>query len=256
VILFPGGWFSSGAKEASILYGWIGEKVKDVLSGGKRKIVAVVGVDGRIGEFAKDQIAMAVGKEGIEAIGRKFHPAPKEKGQIELAKDHLSKEADKPRFFELGGKRYFLGACYDSFGIRHKRIPNLGIDVVLDLVHGFYPKGEGGSGDVYFAKHGFAGASKAWSCLVFGATVFFDREIPGNWPSGVYWNQGNKSTQKWRYGDNPVRPKCQFEVRTKEGVASVRIFDLDSERPAGEFHCGTNSNAGYERVSRRSDPSL
>jgi len=102
------------------------------------------------------------------------------------------------------------------------------MDVILDLVHGFYPKGEGGSGDVYFAKHGFAGASKEWDCLVFGAAVFFNRKIPERWPSGVYWNQGGKNTQKWRYEDNPIKSQVEFEVSIKEGTASVRIYNLEA----------------------------
>jgi len=191
------------------------------------KIIICLGMDGRVAQYAKDQIGIAISRNGIEAIGRKFHPAPQEKGHVELAKGHLSKEENKSRVFELNGKKYFLCACYDSFGIKQKGIPNFGVDVILDLVHGFYPKGKGSSGDVYFAKHGFAGASKQWGCLVFGAAVFFNRKIPENWPSGVYWNQGSKSTQEWRYADNPIKLKVKFEVGIKEGIALVRIYDLE-----------------------------
>jgi len=96
----------------------------------------------------------------------------------------------------------------------------------LDLVHGFYPRGKGDSGDVYYVKHGFAGASKEWNCLVFGSAVFFNREIPERWPSGVYWNQGNKSTKKWRYRDNPIKPKTKFNFSIEEGSASIRVYNL------------------------------
>ena len=227
VILFPGGWFNANKQEARNLNKWVEINVRDTLSEKERNIIVSLGIDGRVGQYAKDQIGIAISKKGIEAIGRKFHPAPQEKGHVELAKDHLSKEENKSRVFDLNGRKYFLCACYDSFGIKKKRIHNFGIDVILDLVHGFYPKGEDGSGDVYFAKHGFAGASKEWDCLVFGAAVFFNREIPERWPSGVYWNQGGKSTQKWRYEDNPIKPQVEFEVSIKEGVALVRIYNIE-----------------------------
>lgn len=228
VILFPGGWFNANKQEARNLNKWVEINVRDTLSEKERNIIVSLGIDGRVGQYAKDQIGIAISKKGIEAIGRKFHPAPQEKGHVELAKDHLSKEENKSRVFDLNGRKYFLCACYDSFGIKKKRIHNFGIDVILDLVHGFYPKGEDGSGDVYFAKHGFAGASKEWDCLVFGAAVFFNREIPERWPSGVYWNQGGKSTQKWRYEDNPIKPQVEFEVSIKEGVALVRIYNIEA----------------------------
>ena len=228
VILFPGGWFNANKQEARNLNKWVERNVRDILSEKERNIIVSLGIDGRVGQYAKDQIGIAISKKGIEAIGRKFHPAPQEKGHVELAKDHLSKEENKSRVFDLNGRKYFLCACYDSFGIKKKRIHNFGIDVILDLVHGFYPKGEDGSGDVYFAKHGFAGASKEWDCLVFGAAVFFNREISERWPSGVYWNQGGKSTQKWRYEDNPIKPQVEFEVSIKEGVALVRIYNIEA----------------------------
>ncbi len=222
VILFPGGWFSACKEKARILYKWIEGHLREILKS-KRKIIACIGIDGR---DAKDQIVVAISEKGIEAIGRKFHPAPEEKGYVELAKDHLSKEENKSRVFDLNERKYFLCACYDSFGIKQKGIANFRIDVILDLVHGFYPKGEGGSGDVYFAKHGFAGASKEWDCLVFGAAVFFNREIPERWPSGVYWNEGDKDIKKWRYEDNPIKPQVEFKVSIKEGVALVKIYNL------------------------------
>jgi hypothetical protein len=228
VILFPGGWFSAGNQSAQTLYNWVEEQVGRILIKKDRNLIACLGIDGReTSEWAKDQIGVAISKRGIMALGRKFHPAPDEKGYVDLANDHLAKEEGKTRVFELGGRKYFICACYDSFGIKQRGIPNFGIDVVLDLVHGFYPKGESSSGDVYFAKHGFAGASKEWDCLVFGAAVFFNRKIPERWPSGVYWNQGNKSTQKWRYEDNPIKPKAELKLDIKEGMALVRIFNLE-----------------------------
>ncbi|PXF60765.1 MAG: hypothetical protein C4B59_08050 [Candidatus Methanogaster sp.] len=103
----------------------------------------------------------------------------------------------------------------------------------MNLVHSFYPVGEGSSGAPYFAKHGFAGASKQWDCPVFGAVVFFGRNILENWPTGVYWNQGSKSTVDWAYADNPVISKGEFYLKIKkdrsnanEDIALVKIYDL------------------------------
>lgn len=49
-------------------------------------------------------------------------------------------------------------------------------------------RGYGPSGDVDFARKGFAGASQQWDCPVFGTAVFFDRAIPENWPTGVRYH--------------------------------------------------------------------
>lgn len=223
VVLFPGGWLSANEEEPRELYKWAEKSVSQFLSRYRRKITVSLGIDGR---FSRDQLVVSYSKAGIEAIGRKFYPAPREKGFVELASNHLIEEDGRSRIFELNGRKYFLCACYDSFGIRKERIQNPGIDVILDHVHGFYPPGKGMSGNVYFAKHGFAGASKQWRCLVFGAAVFYKRKIPRRWPSCVYWNQGAKSTQRWRYTDNPINPRIEFGATTKEGMALVRIYDL------------------------------
>jgi hypothetical protein len=99
-------------------------------------------------------------------------------------------------------------------------------NVVLALVHGFWRKKNWPRGASYFARHGFAGAAKAWRCPVFGSAVFFNRRIPKRWPSGVIWNQGGKSTQEWRYGDNPLKPREEGDFKTAEERAVVRLYAL------------------------------
>jgi hypothetical protein len=42
----------------------------------------------------------------------------------------------------------------------------------------------------------------------------------------VYWNQGDKSTQKWRYSDNPIKSEAEFKINVEQGVAVVKIYDL------------------------------
>jgi hypothetical protein len=230
VILFPGGMFSTGENEPRTYYNELEEAVKRILCKTERNIIVCAGIDGYVDVegYAHDQIAIAVSKNGTEAIGRKFYPAPQEKGHVKCAESYSSKEDGKSRIFELNGVKYFMCVCYDTYGVRHKELSNSeGVNVVLNLVHCFYPKGEGPSGDPYFARHGFAGASKQWKCPVFGTAVFFNREIPERWPTGVIWNQGDMSTQKWKYEYNPLKPSSDFKiVDIPEGKAMVRIYDL------------------------------
>jgi len=224
VILFPGGWFYTDKEKPSTIYDWVEKQIKDILGKIEEHIVVCTGIDGSVDKenYSNDQIGIAVSRKGIVAIGRKFHPAPQEKGHVELSDGFLSEEGGKSRIFELNGVKYFMCVCYDTYGVRHKNLPNPGVDVVLNLVHCFYPRREGPSGESYFARHGFAGASKQWKCPVFGTAVFFNRDVPENWPTGVYWNQGDKSTPNWKYDDNPL--KYSEEFRATEGIALVRMY--------------------------------
>lgn len=226
VILFPGGYYSANENEASTLFDSVETEISHELRKIEEKIIICLGIDGRVAEYPRDQITVAISKNGIEALGRKFHQAPPERGHIDPAENYLSKEEGRSRIFSLNGRRYFLAACYDSFGIRKLALPNPGVDIILDLVHGFKPRGEGFSGDPYFAKFGFAGASKQWNNHVFGAAVFFNRKIHKNWPSGVYWNQGDKDIKKWKYKDNPIKQRKRVCIKIPEGKALVRIYDL------------------------------
>ncbi len=233
VILFPGGWFYADKKEPCTTYNWAEKKIGEILGEIEERIFVCIGIDGRVSEYAKDQVGIAISKDGIDAMGRKFHPTSQEDGNIKTADDYLSEEDGKSRIFELNGVKYYMCVCYDTYGLRHRDLPNPGVDVVLNLVHSFYPAGKGSSGASYFAKHGFAGASKQWDCPVFGAVVFFGRNILENWPTGVYWNQGSKSTVDWAYADNPVISKGEFYLKIKkdrsnanEDIALVKIYDL------------------------------
>jgi hypothetical protein len=213
IILFPAGMFYTEEKPASTFYNRVQETLIPVLKQTTSHIIVCTGVDS-----ARDQIAIAVDKTGIIAKGRKFYTAPGE-AQIKLAPDFLSEEDGKSRRFELNCTRYYMCVCYDIFGLRHKDLSNPGVDVVLNLVHCFYQPGEGPSGLALFAKHGLAGASKQWKCPVFATAVFFKPNIPTHWPTGVYWNQGDKSTREWRYSDNPIKPANSFEPEVEEGAA-------------------------------------
>ncbi|MEA1905882.1 MAG: hypothetical protein U9N12_02845 [Euryarchaeota archaeon] len=228
VILFPGGWFYTDKDKPSTIYDWAEKQIGAILEKVEENIIVCAGIDGAVDkeEYSQGQIGIAVSKNGIDARGRKFHPSSQERGHVDLAPDYLSKECGKSRIFELNGVKYFMCVCYDTYGIRHKNLPNPDVDVVLNLVHCFYLPGEGPSGASYFARHGFAGASKEWGCPVFGTAVFFNRDILENWPTGVYWNIGDKSTQHWSYSDNPVKYGDKFEICTNEDITQVRIYDL------------------------------
>jgi hypothetical protein len=219
IILFPAGMIYTEDKAASTFYNQVQETLIPVLKQTNDHVIVCTGVDS-----ARDQIAIAVDKTGIIAKGRKFYTAPGE-DQIELAPNYSTEEDGKSRIFELNGTRYYMCVCYDIFGLRHKDLPNPKVDVVLNLVHAFYPSGEGPSGLALFAKHGLAGASKQWKCPIFAAVVFFKPNIPTHWPTGVYWNQGDKSTREWRYSDNPIKPANSFEpITIEEGAALVRMY--------------------------------
>lgn len=224
VVLLPGG-FLSYYDEPRKYYSSVEEAVLPLLKQLQRPAVVCLGIDGR---DSVDQIALAIDKGGIIAAGRKFHPTAAEEGIIVKAQSYTDLEDGYPRTFGVNGRKAFLAVCYDSFGIRHKQLRNPHVDIVLNCVHGFFPPGQGDSGDVYFARHGFAGASKKWGCPAFGAAVFFNRKIPPNWPSGILWNQGSKSTQDFKYSDNPITQPDGQIIRSAYGseTALVRIFKI------------------------------
>jgi hypothetical protein len=225
VIVLPAGWFSAGQEKARVMYNWLERPLRDALTECGNEVVVCVGVDGSVFECQRDQMAVAVSKHGILAIARKVFAAPSERGRIDLATNYLCEEDGKSRIFTCGCRRFFLAVCYDSFGVKRNRMRNPGVDVMITLVHGFNPKGQGGSGDVYFAKYGFAASSKEWNCPVYGAAVFSERSIPTAWPSGVLWNQATMKTQFWCYAHNPVKPAVTFYYPNEEGRALITVYD-------------------------------
>jgi hypothetical protein len=221
IMALPGGFLEFKAFHEKEL-GKTEKHISELISVYDKKLIICFGIDANEG---KDQLALAIGAEGVIAIGRKFHPAPKEK-RLNQAPSAKEKEFGFERIFMKGGKKFFLAVCYDSFGIKHEELKNDGVSVILNHIHRFYPKGEGVSGDAYYARHGLAGASKTWKCPAFGSAVFINREIPVNWPSGVKWTKGRMSTQKWKYDDNPIEPsKIEF-VEMKNESAEVRFFKI------------------------------
>jgi len=228
LILFPGGQFKTGMNEAKTIYGWVEKELTKIIKSSGRDLAICVGIDGSIpGErlSPRDQIGLAITSEGIVARGRKFAPTKDEASVIRTAEDFLSTEDGLSRIFVFHGKRYYLAVCYDTCGISNSRHDNPGCDAILNYVHSFEPRGEGPSGDVQFARKVFSGASKRWNVPVYASVVFFRRNIPDTWPSGVLWNQDrHMSVSKWSYSHNPISPKKRLNVSIEEGKASVRVF--------------------------------
>ncbi|GAE37663.1 hypothetical protein [Halalkalibacter akibai] len=219
LILLPAGFY-----QTSDLPNTLYDKINDVL--GKKlgdlnsSLSICLGIDGRDG---LDQMAILVTKQGIESIGRKFFPTSYE--EIDGANSYLSLEEGYERIFQIKKKRFYMAVCYDGFGIKKEKLKNPNVDVILDLVHRFHPKSEDISGDVLFAKHGFAGASKHWGCPVFGAAVFFNREVPTKWPTGVMWQTEKESTRYWRYTDNPMKHLKEMILQDEE-LAKIRFYTV------------------------------
>lgn len=227
VLLFPGGWLDAGEAVPDAEYcKRAADALMPALEGTGHTIC--FGIDGGADAdgFARDQLAIAVHDgDGICAVARKFAPSPQEVGHVALCENFTAGEARYPRTFAHRGKTYFPAVCYDSYGISHGAGPNPGVDAVVNCVHCFYPKGQGPSGETYFAKHGFAGASKRWGCPVFGTAIFYERRMPPAWPTGVMWASGEKSTAKWRYNENPLVPVMSFAIENEEGLITIRVFD-------------------------------
>lgn len=199
-------------------------KLRAILKKHNSKVTLCFGVD--FGG-SKHQLGFALNQNGIQAIGRKFFPTEGDtKDGILPAKSPDELEYGYERTFRLNGKKIFLAVCYDGFGIKHQNQGLEGIDYIVDMIHQFNPVGQGNSGEVYFAKHGLAGASKHCKCPVLASTVFIDREIPERWPSGVVWQSGDISTQKWKYEFNRTQPVSTKRIEGKKESIELRYFDL------------------------------
>lgn len=226
VAVFPAGMFDTEDEPPSSIYLQIENEISSFLSSIENRMIVCFGIDG---SYGKDQIAVAVDRTGIIALGRKFYPAKAEKGYVNLAENFNTLENGKPRIFNLGNSSFYLGMCYDGFGIKNQKIKNPGVSGFIELAHCFYPKGKGPSGESYFARHGFAGTARQWNCAVYGTAVFFNRKVPEHWPTGVVWNQGLISTMVWNYSLNPLKPVNVERMNIAEGKAVIRLFPMPLE---------------------------
>jgi len=228
IVIFPAGMFFTDQNLPSSLYPQLQIVLSKYLATIPGNVIVCFGIDGSVDPegYARDQIAVAVDRTGIIALGRKFYPQKIERGHVNLAGGFNVPEQGKNRIFRFREKSYYLAMCYDSFGIKNQDIKNPGVQGIIELAHCFYPKGKGPSGDPYFARHGFAGAARQWNCTAYGTGVFFRREVPERWPTGVIWNQGAISTQNWRYEMNPLKPDKVTRISVTDGAAIIRLFQV------------------------------
>ncbi len=222
IILFPAGFFYHSRFSERQINKTI-KKVSTILKAKASETVVCVGIDF---DNSNDQLALAINQSGALAIGRKFYPTEEEKFTINYSSSFCGEEIGYKRIFKVREKVFYLAVCYDVFGIRHQKLANPGIDAVLSLVHRFHPRGEGPSGEVDFARKGFAGASAEWDCPVFGAAVFFDREVPARWPTAVLWQSGNKSVKSFKYTDNQMMSSNNYMLNSDDEDVLCKTYYL------------------------------
>ena len=239
ILLFPAGFFQTARFKPSTKYQqWISPIKRSLNQIRNRRIVVVIGVDGRNASkgqipMFKDQVALAIDRSGIMAEARKFHPTNGEMGFTVLAKDYLAQENGRSRIFELNGKRFYLAVCYDCMGIKRNRL-NPNVNGVLNLIHQFSARCQcetetcrcenNASGDVYWARHGLAGASLIWGASAYGSVIFYRRKIPERWPSGVITHRKNGNTKTWRYEDNIIKRENEILLVKFRNKIKISIF--------------------------------
>ncbi|NLX49974.1 MAG: hypothetical protein GXY82_08950 [Methanospirillum sp.] len=246
VLLFPGGWFHTGGSRADSIIPSVTARVMEQLATYPNDLVLAFGVDGLMTPkgFDRDQLGLAVGRQGLLALGRKFYLSKEDKkGDVLKTEDHLAREQGYDRVFIFNGRRFFIAVCYDARGIIALRLENPEpgkIDVVLNMVHFFYqpltreeredPNVEGRpSGVIYNVRNLVAGASKQWECPAFATATFVNRGITEKYRTGMYWRMGGESVTRCGIDDNSLRPldMLGFRQPCPEGTAEVRVYDLD-----------------------------
>lgn len=233
IILFPGGWFHSGNDPAESLFPYLEKMITEELERIPAHIIVSMGIDGSIdpGGYDVDQLAVAIDRTGIIAIGRKFHTlTKKERKSIHLASDYVRGESGKPRIFSLNGIRFFPAICYDTYAPQQLKLINPGIDVILSHVHYFVPLNEEGpKGVVDFVRKGFVGASAQWRCPVYGAGIFIRRKIPHCWRTGMEYRVFSKPYLKCTIDENSLRPDMEFhDMQLKEGKVDILRYKFSN----------------------------
>lgn len=206
VLVFPAGYY---------LYPqWNRDTIKDIesyvvglLTEYQSKATICLGVDTQDGA---EQMGIAIDGTGILAIGRKFHPTDGEKPYLISAQGYNTLEKGYSRFFSVKGKTFYIAVCNDIFAFHQQKIPNPGFDAIINLVHQFHPIGSGfGSGDVQFARKGFAGAAMQCRCSVFASVSFINRPVPANWPSAFQVSPYINELKYVKYSDNLLKSESQ-----------------------------------------------
>ena len=215
IALFPARYFQTTGDLNSYLLNtceWMRSELMKRLA---TSLALCVGIDGESEYYGtprwRDQLAVVVTCDGLCAVARKFYPAPTCRNEFIGEQDYLKKyphldiEQNTPRVFRWKGSSFYPAVCYDVFGIKWGKLVEMNFDAVLGLVHGFDPPGCGNSGWNYFVRLGFAGASYATKCPVFGAAVFFNRDAPCNFLTGVLSTHAD-GDKYWRFSQNQLPP--------------------------------------------------
>lgn len=246
VVFFPGGWFHTGGEPADSIIASVTARMQERLASYSNDLVLAFGIDGLMTPegFDRDQLGLAVGRQGLIALGRKFYRSDGDTlGDVIQAKNHLVQERGYDRIFTFNGRRFFIAVCYDVRGIIALRLENPEsdkVDVVLNMVHFFYPPPtpeqrkdpdfeREPSGVVYFVRNLVAGASKQWKCPAFATATFVNRGITEKYRTGMSWRMGDDSVTKCAIDDNSLRPldELGFRQTCAEGVGEVRVYDLE-----------------------------
>jgi hypothetical protein len=243
IILFPGGYFHTGVYDVEPAISEIADRIrpvlKEVFASGSATIIVCIGIDGKVileeGDsyrYDANQVAIAVSKDGLVAFAKKFHPTdPVEKRILDLAADYCSKEfvggTLYSRTFSIDGKTFYLAECNDIKGLKNYSKPAT-VDCILNCVHGCYNRSDGPTCS-YFVRLNFAGASQCWRCPVFGAVVFFKRQIAEKWRTGMFYRTWDKTPIQCGTDENALAPyQSDTSVMLDGGYAQVDVYDLDA----------------------------
>lgn len=223
LLLLPGGFFGAWSEKTEDAVAWAVDQTAMLLRDARAGSVVCLGIDG-----PEDQLGLAIRSTGLAAAARKFYVQRDE--ETRPAAGPFDRELGKKRVFRFDDRAFYLAVCYDTYGIWRLDLPNPGVDGVVNLVHSFQPD----ESPQYFAKFGFAGASRTWDCPVFGAVVFTERRILPEWPTCVQWSMGDLELKRWKYEHNPAQPSGRCECRTTTERMEIRLYPLEgrSERRA------------------------
>ena len=214
LLILPAGYINSNSNRPEKIIEESEQTVKKLIKKHNPNLIICFGIDGRDN---KDQLAIALNKNGIVSLGRKFHHMNKE---VQLANSPFDLEQNKQRHFQIKNRKPYLAVCYDIYGISQKKLINqCNCDLIIGLIHRFDNTG----GDSDFARKGLAGASKQWGVHSYASAVFCDDRDPSNWPSGVKWVHGKASVKDFNY--DQIRINCTSKIlTTKSAKVHLRYF--------------------------------
>ena len=225
IILFPAGIFNFSVLQ-EICIKKLARFFSKFLEINHSSAVIVLGIDFGVKKDitkikkAKKQMAIAINKDGIIALSKKFYPTKEEEGKIELSSSPYEKTCGLNACFTYNNQPFVMAVCYDIFGIRKKNIKVEKNTIILNLIHTFKKTGIA-SGTFYYVRDGLARTSYYTSCKVFCAAIFEEKEF-GNYISGIYVD--NEVLNTWKYNDNKQNSKSSQKQYSKVLVRVDKSF--------------------------------